>query len=708
MRWDSDVTLSDEVRWRIGGLASRFGRVASVAQLTEAVADLAGEPFLTLGWGANLLVADRGVSRPVLVLGGELDSIRVSSGQIEAGAAAGLPALVGEARRMGAEGWCFLEAVPGSVGGGLRMNAGSADTGIWDRVIDVKAVTPKGEIVELNVTDARPAYRRVEVPEEWVFTAARFETTPGDPEAVEAEHFERRRKKVETQVYDLPSCGSVWKNPGREWGSAWELVEAVGMRGARAGGAQITEKHANFIVNLDDAKAVNVLDLMRETRRRVLEQIGVALEPEIRFWGFEEEELRVGGGSLVTRQTRRRLRVALAGSLLGITSPLWGPPILRGIPLFQVRAVEVTGTRFASDADLRQLSGIDSLASIWDDPTGWAEAIVAHPLVEEARIVRAGPNRLRIEVREVQAVALVPVPGIVAVDADGYRVDVDPAEHGLDLPILRSATIDSATDRIREEEARRSLAVLEEIELLAPEFVQRVSEILPLDSEAFDLRLMEGSPVRNLTLPYRDASRAFLQASAAIQAAQTAAGRDPVGRRPLRREGIRPYGRRPTVTAPRCLAGLDVGSETTCAVLVELSVAWGEGDVEARVLGVGEVPTSGVRNRVVTNMDAAADSIREALRLAEEMAGSEASVVYAGISGDHVEVDGSTGVVAISGGRSCREISTAFMKWRAPSWSRRIGSSCTRFRRTTWSTAFRRCRIRPAWTRRDSNPRSVS
>ena len=79
------------------------------------------------------------------------------------------------------------------------------------------------------------------------------------------------------------------------------------------------------------------------------------------------------------------------------------------------------------------------------------------------------------------------------------------------------------------------------------------------------------------------------------------------------------------MNGPRCLAGLDVGSETTCAVLVELNVAWGDGDVEARVLGIGEVPTSGVRNRVVTNMDAATDSIREALRLAEEMAGAEAS-----------------------------------------------------------------------------------
>ena len=222
----------------------------------------------------------------------------------------------------------------------------------------------------------------------------------------------------------------------------------------------------------------------------------------------------------MTRQTRRRLTVALTSALVGISSPFWGPPILRGIPAFHVKTVDVSGTRFAVDSDIRQMSGIDSLSSIWDDPGTWESSIIEHPLVEEARVVRAGPDRLRIEVGEVRPVALVPIPGLVAVDGGGYRLDVDPAVHGLDLPILRNATIDSATGRIREEEARRSLVVLVEIDLLAPEFVERVSEVLPLDSEAFDLRLMDGSLVESITLPYRDASRAFLQAAAAIQAAE--------------------------------------------------------------------------------------------------------------------------------------------------------------------------------------------
>jgi len=295
MRWESEVPLAEHVRWRIGGPAARFCRTESADELAEVLAAGDAARILALGWGANLLVSDRGVPDAVLVLEGEFDRIRAAADSIEAGAGAGLPSLVGEARRTGSAGWCFLEAVPGTVGGGLRMNAGSAEIGLWDRVLEVEAMTPGGATVNLTAAEAHPTYRHVEIPEDWVFVRGRFQLTPGDREAVERAHFERRRQKVSTQVYDLPSCGSVWKNPGPGIGSAWQLVDAVGMRGARSGGARITEKHANFIANVGGARASDVLALMRETRRRVLEQHGVALEPEIRFWGFESEELESVG-----------------------------------------------------------------------------------------------------------------------------------------------------------------------------------------------------------------------------------------------------------------------------------------------------------------------------------------------------------------------------------------------------------------------------
>ncbi|MFW6040153.1 MAG: UDP-N-acetylmuramate dehydrogenase [Gemmatimonadota bacterium] len=299
MRWEADVRLGEHTRYRIGGPARGFGHAESREELAAGLGGLAGAPHRVLGRGANLLVADRGVEEHVIVLAGAFDRLRVGDARIEAGAGAGLPALVGEARRGGFRGWSFLEAVPGSVGGGLRMNAGSVETGLWDRVDSAEAMTPAGETVRLTPAEAEPSYRSVRVPESWIFLGARFRTERGETATIEAEHFERRRRKVETQVYDLPSCGSIWKNPGGEWAGAWQLVERVGMRGARRGGARITERHANFIANVEEATASDVWWLMAETRRRVREETGVELSPEIRLWGFEPEELAAVGATPV-------------------------------------------------------------------------------------------------------------------------------------------------------------------------------------------------------------------------------------------------------------------------------------------------------------------------------------------------------------------------------------------------------------------------
>jgi UDP-N-acetylmuramate dehydrogenase len=292
MNWEADVRLAEHTRYRIGGPAARFGRAENRAELAAALRGLEAERYDVLGWGANVLVADAGVDTAVIVLGGEFGRLDVEPEAIVAGAAAGLPALVGEARRAGFAGWSFLEAVPGSVGGGLRMNAGSVETGLWDRVRTAETMTRDGEIRRRTAAEARPSYRRVEVPAGEVFLGAEFEVRPGDRTSIDAEHFARRRTKVETQVYDLPSCGSTWTNPpgANVSFSAWQLVERVGMRGARRGGAQITERHANFIANLGDASAADVWWLMAETRRCVLEETGVALVPEIKLWGFSAEE----------------------------------------------------------------------------------------------------------------------------------------------------------------------------------------------------------------------------------------------------------------------------------------------------------------------------------------------------------------------------------------------------------------------------------
>jgi len=291
MRWEREIRLGAMARYRIGGPAQELGRPGSVAELRQALGELEGREYRVLGTGANVLISDGGFHGAVLVLGGAFDELRVTEDAIEVGAAARLPALAGAARKDGRAGFHFLEAVPGTIGGGLRMNAGSRDDWLWHRVEWAEAVDSAGEVHRLTPGDASPSYRRVEVPEEWVFVAARFTAPPGDLDAIRDAHLEFRGRKVRDQVYELPSVGSIWKNPRGPYPSAWQIVDEVGMRGARAGGAQVAERHANFIVNLGGARADDVLKLMAETRRRAHECLGLWLEPEIRFWGIAPERL---------------------------------------------------------------------------------------------------------------------------------------------------------------------------------------------------------------------------------------------------------------------------------------------------------------------------------------------------------------------------------------------------------------------------------
>ena len=297
MPWARDVPLAERTRYRIGGPTPRFGRPEDREELRAMLGELGGSAYRILGGGANLLVADRGVEEPVLQLGEGFGGITVEEDAMEAGAAARLPALAQTARRNAIRGYVFLEAVPGTVGGGLRMNAGSTDTWLWHRVIRAEAMTPEGETVELTAEEAGPAYRSVDVPDSWLFLGARLEAERGDPEAVDRGHAEFRERKVSAQVYDLRSVGSTWKNPGPPHGSAWQVVDRVGMRGARRGDAQVSETHANFIVNLGEARAADVLWLMAETWRRAREDLDVTLEPEIRLWGFTGEELASVGAA---------------------------------------------------------------------------------------------------------------------------------------------------------------------------------------------------------------------------------------------------------------------------------------------------------------------------------------------------------------------------------------------------------------------------
>jgi UDP-N-acetylmuramate dehydrogenase len=295
MLWVSDEPLAPRCRWRVGGPAGRFAEVKSVDDLRAHLRDAGADPVSVLGGGANLLIADAGVPGAVVSLKGPFRKVELVDGAIRVGAGASIATTVQTARRNARRGLAILEAVPGTMGGALRMNAGTAEEGIWDRVEWAEVMWPDGSVQRIGREEARPEYRHIGLDERAIFIAAEVRAPAGEASSIEREHLTRRKEKLEAQVYDLPTCGSTWKNPpGR---SAWELIDAVGLRGARKGDAQISPKHANFIVNLGNARAAEILELMRTTRERVREREGILLEPEIRFWGVDEETLRALGAA---------------------------------------------------------------------------------------------------------------------------------------------------------------------------------------------------------------------------------------------------------------------------------------------------------------------------------------------------------------------------------------------------------------------------
>ncbi|MBI4408115.1 MAG: FAD-binding protein [Gemmatimonadetes bacterium] len=289
--WQENVRLAPRTRYRIGGPTPRLADVGNEAELRRALSELAGESFLVLGGGANTLVSDEGVRQPVLVLEGDFKQFEVETDAFVAGAGVPIPMVVQAARREARRDWHLLEAVPGTMGGALTMNAGTKEWGVWSHVDWVEAVLP-GTVATVRVTaaDVNPGYRHTHAPEGTLFLRARLRAAPGDRKRIERAHLEYRDEKVRNQPYDHPSCGSVWTNPPGH--SVWKLIDEVGMRGAVRGGAQISDRHTNFIINVGAATAEDITELMLETRRRVRDQLGIVLHPEVRLWGFPDDLLR--------------------------------------------------------------------------------------------------------------------------------------------------------------------------------------------------------------------------------------------------------------------------------------------------------------------------------------------------------------------------------------------------------------------------------
>jgi UDP-N-acetylmuramate dehydrogenase len=283
------VPLAPLTTFRLGGPARLFLRAEAVDDLI-ALAEVLAElpvPLLIMGRGSNLLVADAGWPGVVLHLGQHFRSIEVDGEQIEAGGAAPLPSLAARSAAASLGGLAFTVAIPGSVGGGVRMNAGAhggelSDRLLWAQIVDL-AAGGAAEPVRLKPGDIDFVFRGSGLPRSAVVTSARFACEPTPEAEVRAEIDAARRWRHENQPVNQPNCGSVFVNrPGMPGG---RLVELLGMKGERCGGARISEIHANFIVAGEGARAADVLELIRRVMRRARDDLGLELRTEVQLVG---------------------------------------------------------------------------------------------------------------------------------------------------------------------------------------------------------------------------------------------------------------------------------------------------------------------------------------------------------------------------------------------------------------------------------------
>jgi UDP-N-acetylmuramate dehydrogenase len=281
--------LSRHTSFRVGGPADAWVEVSSAAEIlaVQRAAVDSGAPLSVLGIGTNVLVSDHGVRGVVVKLGralGRLEWHAEGEGvQVRAGAAAPFKKLVMDAARRGLTGLEFAEGIPGSIGGGLLMNAGAFGGEISNVVTAIVGVAPDTGERRLARAELRFGYRRFDLPTNLIVTRVDFALAPGDPAAIHASMADAKRRRDTKQPLGWPNAGSIFKNPPGEY--AGRLIEAAGLKGRRVGDAMVSEQHANFIVNVGSATAADVKRLMEEVADTVWRARAVRLEPEIKLIG---------------------------------------------------------------------------------------------------------------------------------------------------------------------------------------------------------------------------------------------------------------------------------------------------------------------------------------------------------------------------------------------------------------------------------------
>jgi UDP-N-acetylmuramate dehydrogenase len=279
-----DEPMSKHTSWRLGGPADLYFRPDSVDALCDFLRELNdGVKVYWTGVGSNLLVRDGGIRGAVISPVASLGSLeRHDAGLVEAGAGVPCTVLARRCTRWGLGPAEFFAGIPGTVGGALKMNAGAFGGETWDRVVEVDTVDRHGNIRRRAKSDFDVAYRQVGGPvDEW-FVAAWFQFVQQAEIRLERVQ-ELMKERQQKQPLGLPSCGSVFRNPPGHY--AAQLIEASELKGSRIGGAVVSEKHANFIINTGDATAADVEALIEHVRSTVEERQGIRLDLEVHIVG---------------------------------------------------------------------------------------------------------------------------------------------------------------------------------------------------------------------------------------------------------------------------------------------------------------------------------------------------------------------------------------------------------------------------------------
>ncbi len=282
--------LSEFTWFRAGGPAEVLFRPADIADLQDFLKAKSDDiPVTVIGVGSNLLVRDGGVRGVVIRLGASFGKVTAEENhRLRAGAAALDVSAARVAADAGIAGVEFLRGIPGTIGGGLRMNAGAYGAEFKDALVEAKAVTGTGELKTFAPADLHMTYRHTAAPDDLIFVEALFQGRPGDPAEIKARMDEITAKREASQPVKTRTGGSTFKNPdpalsgGRK---SWQLIDSAGCRGLKRGQAMVSDLHCNFLINLSEAKGNEIETLGEEVRARVKSVTGVDLEWEIKRIG---------------------------------------------------------------------------------------------------------------------------------------------------------------------------------------------------------------------------------------------------------------------------------------------------------------------------------------------------------------------------------------------------------------------------------------